>query len=65
MVHAKMLKADRADLIVTTQEETEIYIQQSGFSEKDFPRIEIPLDVLSHGGETLYSLQQTGPSRGD
>ena len=38
----KMLKADRADLIVTTQEETEIYIQQSGFSEKDFRVLKFP-----------------------
>ena len=32
----KMVKADRADLIITTEEETDYFIKQSGFENKDF-----------------------------
>jgi len=32
----KMIKANRADLIITTQEETDFFIAQSGYQKKDF-----------------------------
>jgi uncharacterized protein (TIGR02285 family) len=38
----KMIQADRADLIITTEEETDYFISQSGYQKQDFRIIKFP-----------------------
>ena len=38
----KMLKANRADLIITTEEESRIFILRAGYAEKDFRILKFP-----------------------